>query len=257
MHKLKAILFDVDGTLAETERYGHRVATNLGFKACGLDWHWSEELYGELLKVTGSFERITHYVKTYDPEWKHAGQDLNELITRIVQQKNINFKKIVETGQIPLRTGVERLLREIHESDLRMAIVTTTSPQNVVALLKNNIGGDVLDWFDVIAAGDIVPKKKPAPDIYNHALEKLKLSPRECLAVEDSENGVKSAVAAGVPVLVTVADYSDGHDLDDAILIVDSLGDEQHTPSVIKGSLHGRRYIDVDLMKQVVESIEN
>ncbi|TNF94302.1 MAG: HAD family hydrolase [Gammaproteobacteria bacterium] len=252
MSELKAILFDVDGTLAETERYGHLVATNQGFKTCGLDWQWSEELYGKLLKVTGSFERITHFVNTYHPDWKHVSNNLNELITEIVRQKNINFKRIVENGQIPLRPGVERLLREIHDSDLRMAIVTTTSPQNVEALLVNNIGGDVLDWFDVIAAGDIVPKKKPAPDIYNLTLNEMNLSPQECLAIEDSENGVKSATTAGVPVMVTLSEYSEGHDLDDAILIVDGLGDETHTPSVIKGSLNGNRFINVDLMRRLV-----
>lgn len=251
MSELKAVLFDVDGTLAETERFGHLVAVNQAFTTVGLDWQWSAELYGELLKVTGSTERINHFVKTYNPEYKHVNENLDELIAEIVKHKNANYKRIAESGEIPLRPGVERILREIHDSDIRMGIATTTTPQNVDALLLGNIGGDVLDWFEVIAAGNIVPHKKPAPDVYTYALEQMNLKPEECLAVEDSENGVRSAIAAGMPVLVIVSEYSTGHDLSGAALIVDEWGSAEHPTNVIEGDAMGHAYIDLPLIRKL------
>lgn len=253
MSKLKAVLFDVDGTLSETERFGHLVAVNEAFKAVGLDWVWSAELYGELLKVTGSTERINHYVATYNPEYKTVNEDLDALIAEIVKHKNANYKRIAESGRIPLRPGVERVLREIHDSgNIRMGIATTTTPQNVDALLMGNIGGDVLDWFEVIAAGNIVPKKKPAPDVYTYALAQMNLKPEEVLAVEDSENGVKSALAAGMPVLVIKSEYSTGHDLSGARLIVDEWGEEDAPFHVIDGDAGHFSYITADLMSSLV-----
>lgn len=252
MSELKAVLFDVDGTLSETERYGHLVAVNRAFKQAGLDWEWSAELYGELLKVTGSTERIGHYVKTYSPEYRHINSNLDELIAEVVKHKNANYKAIAESGEIPLRPGVERVLREIHASDIRMGIATTTTPQNVDALLLGNIGGDVLDWFEVIAAGNIVPDKKPAPDIYTYALEQMGLQPHECLAVEDSENGVRSAVAAGLPVLVTLSEYSTGHDLSGACLIVDEWGSKDTPFNVIAGDAMGHTDLNLNLMKSLL-----
>ncbi len=252
MSELKAVLFDVDGTLSETERYGHLVAVNEAFKAVGLDWQWSPELYGELLKVTGSTERINHYVATYDPPYQHINDDLDELIAEIVKHKNANYKRIAESGEIPLRPGVERVLRELHDSGVRMGIATTTTPQNVDALLLGNIGGDVLDWFEVIAAGNIVPHKKPAPDVYSYALEQMDLMPQECLAMEDSENGVRSALAAGIPVMVTKSEYSNGHDLSGAELIVDEWGTQAQPMQVLSGDAGNHHMISLTLMKDVM-----
>lgn len=255
MSELKAVLFDVDGTLSETERYGHLVAMNEAFKTVGLDWQWSAELYGELLKVTGSTERLGHYVKTYQPKYEHINSNLDELITEIVKHKNANYKRIAESGEIPLRPGVERVLREVHDSDIRMGIATTTTPQNVDALLMGNIGGDVLDWFEVIAAGNVVPDKKPAGDIYTYALEKMNLKPEECLAIEDSENGVRSALAAGIPVLVIESEYSAGHDLSGATLIVDGWGTPDSPMCVVSGDAAGHSMIALDLMKEIMRGI--
>ena len=254
MSELKAVLFDVDGTLSETERYGHLVAMNEAFTAVGLDWCWSAELYGELLKVTGSTERLGHYVKTYKPAYEHINNNLDELITEIVKHKNANYKRIAESGEIPLRPGVERVLREVHASDIRMGIATTTTPQNVDALLMGNIGGDALDWFEVIAAGNVVPDKKPAGDIYTYALEKLNLKPEECLAIEDSENGVRSALAAGIPVLVIESEYSTGHDLSGAALIVDEWGGVGQAMNVLQGDAMGRSMVTLELMHDLMNS---
>ncbi len=249
---LKAVLFDIDGTLSETERHGHLKAMNKAFRTVGLDWQWSAEFYGELLKVTGSIERINYYIATYNPEYDYVHKDLDSLIAEIVRHKNINYRRIVESGEISLKSGVERVLREIHDSDIRMGIATTTAPKNVDTLLLESIGGDVLDWFEVIAAGDIVPHKKPASDIYIHALQKMDLQPEEVLAVEDSENGVRSALAAGMPVLVIKGEYSNGHDLSGAKLLVDGWGTEDVPMNVLYGDAGGRPMIDLELMKQIV-----
>ena len=255
MSELKAVLFDVDGTLSETERYGHLVAINEAFMAVGLDWQWSGELYGELLKVTGSTERLGHYVKNYHPDYLHINENLDELIAEIVRHKIVNYKRIAESGEIPLRPGAERVLREVHDSDIRMGIATTTTPQNVDALLIGNIGGDVDDWFDVIAAGNIVPDKKPAPDIYTYALEQMNLKPEECLAIEDSENGVRSALAAGIPVLVIESEYSTGHDLSGAQLIVDEWGTPNEPMNILSGDAGTHQMVTLDLMKQMLERL--
>lgn len=253
MNELKAVLFDVDGTLSETERRGHLVAMNDAFKMAGLDWQWSEGLYGELLMVTGSIERLHHYVKKYQPECQYIDHDLDELILAIVKHKNANYRRIVESGMIPLRPGVERVLREINDSHVRMGIATTTTRQNVDALLTSNIGSDVLDWFDVVASGNVVVNKKPAPDIYTYALEKMNLRPGECLAVEDSENGVRSALAAGIPVLVIKSEYSTGQDLSGARLVVDEWGTLKDTMTVLSGDAGQHGMITLDLMKQLVQ----
>lgn len=249
MSKLKGILFDVDGTLSETERFGHLVAVNDAFKAVGLDWEWSPGLYGELLKVTGSVERINHYVTTYNPEYKHVSEDLDMLIDEIVRHKNNHYKHIVESGEIPLRPGAERVLREVHGSDIRMGIATTTTSQNVEALLMGSIGGDVLNWFEVIACGNVVPNKKPAPDIYTYALKRINLEPEEVLAIEDSENGVKSALAAGMPVLAIKSEYSGDCNLSGAKLLVDEWGEEDRPFNVLQGDAIGYQMITLELMK--------
>ena len=254
MGELKAVLFDVDGTLAETERHGHLVAFNQAFKAFGLDWEWSPELYGKLLAVTGSLERTRHYVDAYAAEYKHINADLTALIAELIEVKNQAYVDIVNRGCIPLRPGVARVLREVHESEIQMAIVTTTSEQNVRALLENNMGEDVLDWFSVVAAGNIVSNKKPAPDIYELALNKLDLPANQCLAIEDSENGVKSAAAAGVPAMVVLSEYSTGHDLDGATLIVDRWAGENGMPvKVVAGDMGQHREVNLGLLKEIIQ----
>jgi len=252
MSELKAVLFDVDGTLAETERHGHLVAFNEAFKAVGLDWRWSAELYGELLAVTGSTERTYHYVNTYGAEYRDINPDLDALIAEMIAYKNDAYVRIVDAGLIPLRPGVARTLREIHDSDVRMAIVTTTGHQNVKSLLESNMGDGVMDWFDVVAAGNIVAHKKPAPDIYDLALEQLGLPAEQCLAIEDSENGVRSAVAASVPVTVVLSEYSQGHNLDGARLIVDQWGNPGEPFSVIEGSAGDHDHVNLALLREII-----
>ncbi|SFC95276.1 haloacid dehalogenase superfamily, subfamily IA, variant 3 with third motif having DD or ED [Thiohalospira halophila DSM 15071] len=224
MAELKALLFDVDGTLADTERDGHRVAFNRAFADAGLDWHWDEPLYGELLAITGGKERIRHYLAQHRPD-EDLPADLDGLIADLHAAKTRHYTELLATGAIPLRPGVERLLREAREAGLRLGVATTTTPANVTALLESTLGPESVEWFEVIAAGDIVPAKKPAPDIYHYALEHMGLGPGEALAFEDSANGVRSSVAASLPTVVTVNDYTRDHDFTGAVTVLDSLGE--------------------------------
>lgn len=202
-----ALIFDVDGTLAETERDGHRPAFNQAFAEYGLNWHWDAERYGELLAVTGGKERIRHYAERHAPEI--AGRpDFAQLVQALHARKTAHYLRIVDAGQVPLRPGVATLIHAARAAGLRLAIATTTTPENVTALLRASLAPDAATWFEVIGAGDIVPAKKPAPDIYQWVLDRLNLPAARCLAIEDSENGLKSALAAGLRCVVTVSEYT-------------------------------------------------
>jgi len=193
---LKALLFDVDGTLADTERDGHRPAFNAAFREYGLDWDWDVPLYGELLAVTGGKERMKYYIERFRPDYRKPA-NFDELVAELHKAKTRHYTELLATGGIPLRPGVERLLREARAAGLTLAVATTTTPENVTALLRHSLAEDGADWFAVIAAGDIVPAKKPAPDIYLWALQQLGLKAEECLAFEDSENGICASQGAG------------------------------------------------------------
>ncbi len=251
MAQLAALIFDVDGTLADTERDGHRVAFNRAFTAAGLDWEWSVELYGRLLAVTGGKERIRHYLDHFNTGFPRP-DDLDGFIAGLHAAKTEHYTRMLAEGMIPLRSGVKRLLREVRDAGLRLAIATTTTPANVNALLQHSLAADGIDWFEVIAAGDIVPAKKPAPDIYDWAVQRLGLAPEACLAVEDSHNGVQSARRAGIrPVLVTTNDYTADDDFSGASLVVDRLGGPGEPFRVQLGDAHGYDHVNLSLLREL------
>lgn len=254
---LKAFIFDVDGTLSNTERDGHRVAFNQAFDEYGLGWHWSVETYGKLLAVTGGKERMKFFAEEFLDK-SEVPDDLEAKIPELHQAKTRHYTELLSSGAIPLRPGVERLINEARQRGFRLAIATTTTPENVTALLTHTLGEDSIGWFEVIAAGDIVPAKKPAPDIYDYALSEMKLSASECIAFEDSENGIKSSTGANLATIITINDYTMDHDFTDASIVLDQMGEADQPFSVISGNINDASYLDCDLVLKLHQhAIEN
>lgn len=245
MHRFDALILDVDGTLADTERDGHRPAFNAAFAEAGLDWYWSVDLYGALLAVTGGKERIRYFIERTRP-MQALPSDLDAFVADLHRRKTRHYLQMLRGGAIPLRAGVMRLLHEVRRAGVRLAVATTTTPENVVTLLECSGATYLPGWFEVIAAGDVVAAKKPAPDIFQLALDELGLEASACVAVEDSDNGVFSALGAGLrALLVTVSSYTKEQDFPGAALVVDGLGEPDVPVTVLQGSLDGAKLVDL------------
>jgi len=219
---LRALIFDVDGTLADTEE-AHRRAFNEAFQEHGLDWNWSKPKYAELLRTTGGKERLAVFVQTLalTPERR---AELLELVPALHKSKTANYMRIIAGGEVPLRDGVEGLLDEAQAAGVTLAIATTTSFDNVAALLTTTLGAAALERFAVIGAGDVVARKKPAPDIYTYVVDKLGVPVADCAALEDSANGLASAKAAGLFTIVTPSYWTRDEDFSAADLVLPGLG---------------------------------
>ena len=220
---LEALLWDVDGTLAETERDGHRVAFNRAFAALEVPWRWSEKRYAELLAVTGGRERLLHDMRDRTEAPADPAQR-QSLAGRLHALKNECYARIVAEAGMPLREGVRELFDDCARAGLRMAIVTTTSRANVQALLGAQLGAGWRERFAAVVCGEDAPRKKPDPQAYLMALHALRLAPQQALAIEDAPAGVAAARAAGVPVVVTCSHYFAACRDDGALAAGPSLG---------------------------------
>ncbi len=244
---LKAIIFDVDGTLAETERDGHRVAFNLAFREFNLDWDWDIDLYGKLLEIAGGKERIKFYIQHYQPDFVPP-IPLDEFIPKLHQTKTKYYAQLLSDNSITLRPGVKRLISSARQKGVRLAIASTAAVPNVISLVQTALGDEALSWFEVIAAGDMVEKKKPAPDIYLYVLEKMALNPEECIVIEDSHQGLLAAKAANLKTVITVNEYTKNHDFTDAFLVLNHLGEPDFPFTVLRGNVDNKTYFDLDLV---------
>ena len=223
MGTLKALVFDVDGTLADTEM-AHMDAFNHAFAAEGLDWHWDVETYTRLLEISGGKERMMHYWKQVHPDIKDIdGGGLKDTIDRLHTMKSAAYENAVQSYAVQLRPGVLSLIQSAHQAGLRLAIATTTSPGNIAVLLRNAIGPDWKSLFTVIEDASTAPNKKPHPQVYNQTLSRLGLAGKDCLAFEDSSNGLRAAISAGLPVLVTPNSFTAHHDFTGALKVLPDL----------------------------------
>ncbi len=223
MGALKALVFDVDGTLADTEM-AHLAAFNHAFAEEGLDWQWDEPGYTKLLEISGGKERMLHYWKQVHPDVKDIdGGGLQDTIDRLHAMKTAAYENAVQSGAVQLRPGVLNLIQKAHQAGLRLAIATTTSPVNIAVLLRNAIGPDWKELFAVIEDASTAPKKKPHPQVYSQTLTRLALTGADCLAFEDSSNGLRAAVSAGLPVIVTPNSFTAHHDFAGALKVLPDL----------------------------------
>jgi len=220
---LQALIFDVDGTLADTES-AHRAAFNQAFAELDMDWHWDDALYTELLGISGGKERIQHYWRQAHPDIKALnGQAIQDTIDRIHALKTAAYEKAVQMGAVALRPGVLKLIESAFTDGLRLAIATTTSPVNIAALLRRAIGPDWRTHFAAIGDASTAPLKKPHPQVYQQMLTALQLPAGACLAFEDSSNGLRAATAAGIATVVTPNSFTAHHDFSGALRVVPDL----------------------------------
>ncbi|MDR3384404.1 HAD-IA family hydrolase [Cupriavidus basilensis] len=234
---MQALIFDVDGTLADTES-AHLHAFNAAFAEVGLDWCWDTALYTRLLKVAGGKERLLHYWRMVDPE-EARGSKVAETIAAVHAIKSRHYAERVGGGALPLRPGILRLIEEAGQSGTPIAIATTTTPGNLDALLRAPFGAGWRQRFSAICDAGTTAMKKPAPDVYLAVLARLGLEAADCLALEDSENGLRAAQAAGIPVVITPTAYTAQERFDGALLVLPHLGDPaEPMPQLLPGADH-------------------
>ena len=247
MHKLEAVFWDVDGTIADTELCGHRVAFNLAFKDFDLDWNWNECQYLDLLEISGGFNRILHYRNK-------IGSELSDSQCSDIQsRKRIHYKQLIESGKIEVREGVLRLINELNSFDIMQFIVTTSGRDSLIPFLKTSLSSQ-LNYFSGFITYEDVSKHKPFPDAYERALKLSKKSQYNCIAIEDSMIGVEAAKAANLNCLLILPPWADSQQkiTNKANACLNSLGDFDNPSKLIYGKKLISNNVDFDYLANII-----
>lgn len=251
MNKLEAIIFDVDGTLADTEEV-HRLAFNYVFAEYGLDWNWTPELYRDLLSISGGRERITRYGRNLRKRFRDDEEFAGFVVT-MHRAKTRKYAAMLTEGEVTLRPGVRRLIDEARDLGLVLGIATSSALSNAETLLDNNLPPGWRDWFRAVETCDSVSQKKPSPAVYDAVLAKIDVPLEGVVAFEDTQNGLRAATAAGIATIVTTHPFTSDHAFDGAALVVDSMGEPDAPFDVQSGDALGHHFVDCRLIDALLE----
>lgn len=245
---LTTIIFDMDGTLANTEEI-HRQAFNQAFTEFHLPIRWEPDEYAQLLSISGGRQRIYRYLKSHSINIR---KDKRRFSREIHKRKSEIYREKLDAGHLVLRRGVLRLIRDAHKYNIRMGIATSSSYNNIITLVHNTLGPRGMDYFDSIVSCDLISEQKPSPAVYQYALAELGTNPENCVAIEDTSNGNRAALAAGIRTVITTHEFTLDNDFTGASLILDDMGEPEHHFNVISGDPHGQNYLNLELMKQIL-----
>ena len=250
---LKVIVFDIDGTVAETEKDIHRIAFNRAFKEAGIDYYWDEVNYGDYIHIGGGRERLRIVFADYPIDETKITRE--EFISNLHKIKTKYYMELLEKDDFPARPGIKRLIEEAVEKGIKLAVASSSNDKSVNLLLERLLGKELKENFSLIIAGDMVKTKKPDPEIFNLVVGKLGVEPGECVVVEDSGIGLIAAKAAGMKCVVTVSLYTAKDSFDGADLLLESLG-EPDAPAKILANPYNLdfEYVDVSVMEKLTEN---
>ena len=250
--KLKGIILDVDGTIADTEEI-HRQAFNQTFEEFDLDWHWSVEDYHELLSISGGKERFKICLKN-DKKLKSKVNDPAQFIQKLHQAKSENYRALLSSDGIRLRPGIIRLINEARDKGIQLGIATSSSSSNLATLLKTTLDIEANELFDSIVSCDTVTDKKPSPVVYQCALAGLGLTPDVCVAIEDTRNGNLAALSAGLHTIITTHAYTTDNDFTGASLVLNHLGEPDNVFIADQGYTFDKSYVDIELLNHIISN---
>ena len=248
--KLRGIIFDVDGTLADTEEI-HRIAFNRTFKEFDLDWQWSEEKYVELLSISGGKERMTNFGSALQTEYR-TKKEFQTLISDMHKRKSIIYRQILSEQKINLRPGVLRLIDELINEKISLNIATSSSLDNVDTLLKYNLGSEWRKLFDVIESSDTTKEKKPNPAVYKNVLRRSSLNVEHVMAIEDTHNGLMAAVLASLKTIITTHPMTSKNIFQESCLVIDCMGEPNRPFEVVTGKNFGHKYLNLSLIEKLL-----
>ncbi len=248
--ELRGIIFDVDGTLADTEEL-HRLAFNKAFSDFDLDWHWSEQQYYDILSISGGKERFK-YCLDNDLELKDQIKDVPGFIIDLHRCKSEHYQNLLRSDELQLRSGVERLISEAIDEDISLGIATSSSTDNFNTLVEQTLSVDPNEIFKTIVTCDVVSDKKPCPVVYQCAMSGLGLTPEVCVAIEDTSNGNEAAINAGITSIITTHAYTKDNDFNGASLVIDKLGETNEPFTSSQGETYGKQMVDVELIQKII-----